>query len=138
MSSHEISIGVTKGMSIEELLIFAVQKCVLPDISGGMGTWFTYVESELKKYLGVLAQQWKNTKLLVNSATTVGVIYSKEQTKLIFRYWCQAGPDLVFKSLANNIVKYIPTEKSATSIGLATRCFASRLQWRYAVAIFQH
>ena len=102
MSSHEISIDVTEDMSIEELLTFAAQKCVLPKISGGMGTWFAYLESEPKIYLGVFAQQWRNPKFLINSATMLGAIYSKEQTKLIFRYWCQADPDLVFKSLADN------------------------------------
>jgi hypothetical protein len=34
-------------------------------------------------------------------------------------------------SFSNKTVKYIPAAKSAASIGLATRCFANRLQWRY-------
>jgi hypothetical protein len=67
-----------------------------------MGTWFAYLESEQKKYLGVIAQQWKSPKLLVSSTITLSDICSKEKSKLIFRYWCQADPDLVFKSLADN------------------------------------
>lgn len=102
MSSHEISVDVSEDISIEELLTHAAKKCILPTISGGMGTWFAYLELEPKKYLGVLAQQWENPKLLVSSDVTLGSICSKTSAKLTFRYWCQADPSLVFKSLANN------------------------------------
>ncbi len=54
------------------------------------------------KTLGVLAQQWDRSKLLVKSTVTLDSIYSKNPAKLIFRYWCQADLDLVFKSLAND------------------------------------
>jgi hypothetical protein len=102
MSSHEITMDVAEDMSIEKLLMSAVQKCVLPMISGGLGTWFSYSESEPKQYLCVLAQQWEKPKFLVNPSTNVRTIFTGESAKLIFRYWCQVDPDLVFKSLLRN------------------------------------
>jgi hypothetical protein len=102
MSSHQISIDIDENMNMEELLNLASKKCVLPTIYGGKATWFAYLESEPKIFLGVLAQQWKSPKFLVNSTTTVEEICTKEPAKLIFRYWCQADPELVFKALINN------------------------------------
>lgn len=100
ISSHAVLISVDENMSIEALLIQASKKCVLPKIAGGKATWFAYSDTEPEQYLGVIAQQWKSPRVL--SSATVGSIFTTQSAKLIFRYWCQSDPDLVFDALANS------------------------------------
>lgn len=102
MSSHVVAITVKDSMSIYQLLIEASEVCTLPKISGGKATWFAYTDSEPKQYLGVVAQQWQAPKLLVHTSETVGSIFGKGSSKLIFRYWCQSDPDKIYEALASN------------------------------------
>ena len=102
ISSHEISMNISGDITIEELVKSAIKQCFLPSISGGNATWLVYSDSEPKQYIGVLAQQWKKPKLLINSTTTASSIFTTQPAKLVFRYWCQSDPNSVFKALLSN------------------------------------
>ena len=110
VSSHSVSISIDKNMSVEALLVKASKQCALPDISGGKATWFAYSDTEPKIYLGVLAQQWTEPKVLCSASATVGSTFTTQTAKLVFRYWCQSDPEQVFVALANN--KELPSRYS--------------------------
>ncbi|MCV2402876.1 hypothetical protein OFY17_08290 [Marinomonas sp. C2222] len=99
-SSHAVLISVHEDMSVEELLVKASNECVLPKISGGKATWFAYLDTEPKQYLGVIAQQWESPKVIFSG--TVSSALRMPLAKLIFRYWCQSDPDQVFNALVNS------------------------------------
>ena len=100
---HLTTITVDESTTIEKLLAQATAKCTLPQIYGGKATWFAYIDTEPKYYLGVLAQQWKSPKLLTKPSDTVGTIFTNSNaTKVRFRYWCQADPNEVYLALSNN------------------------------------
>jgi hypothetical protein len=68
----------------------------LPAISGGKATWIICSSG---KHIGVLAQQWPETKLLIPAESFLSQYFGDTEPRLLFRYWCQADPDHVFSQI---------------------------------------
>ena len=102
MESHLVSITVDESTIIQDLLSQALTKCSLPSIYGGKATWFVYADTEPRRYLAVVAQQWSNPKFLVQKTDSVVSVFTSFPESIIFRYWCQSDPDEVYDALANN------------------------------------
>lgn len=68
----------------------------LPGLSGGKATWIICSSG---KHIGVIAQQWPETKLLIPAESILSQYFRDTEPMLLFRYWCQTDPDHVFSKI---------------------------------------
>ncbi len=78
------------------LIEAAERACPLACIHGGRATWIVDAGA---RPIAVVAEQWRDPKLLVPAATTVAELFAEAPPAVHFRYWCQADPDAVFAAL---------------------------------------
>jgi hypothetical protein len=96
--SHEATFSVTSSCNLLELLSAAWATCPLASIAGGQATWLIDV-SNSDACFGVMAQQWRQPKLLISAQTSAADLFMGKEPSLYFRYWCQSNPDAVFGAL---------------------------------------
>jgi hypothetical protein len=97
--SHAVSVLVAPESTFVEVLKAAQKACPLAGISGGNATWLIDTEGYGKGCVGVIAQQWKEPKLLISPNTAAVDIWGNAEGSLNFRYWGQASPDAVFEAV---------------------------------------
>jgi hypothetical protein len=100
--SHERSFAAPLNAPVPELIQLAINACVLAEIAGGNATWIVEAGGYDGKPIAVVAQQWKEPRLLVPETATAEGIFDGHKPKLFFKYWSQANPDAVFDALASN------------------------------------
>ncbi|MFZ6659003.1 hypothetical protein [Undibacterium sp. TJN19] len=93
--SHAENIAVPVDMSLASLLEQIRKRHFLPSISGGKATWMIESSGHQVKTIGVLAQQWQDPCLMIDSSIDVGRHFSGQQPNLFFRYRCQIDPEAV-------------------------------------------
>ncbi|MFZ6723790.1 hypothetical protein [Undibacterium sp. Ji49W] len=91
--SHAENIAVPANISLENLLEQIHQRNFLPSISGGKATWMIESSGAKMKTIGVLAQQWQEPCLMIDSSVEVASHFAGQQPNLFFRYLCQIDPD---------------------------------------------
>jgi hypothetical protein len=97
--SHAAALTIDASITVVELLTAAQRVCPLAGIIGGRATWIADAGGEGVAPFAVLAEQWREPKLLVPAATTAAALIADPPRVLYFRYWCQADPDTVFTAL---------------------------------------
>ena len=94
--SHAVTASVPVASNLAELVTSAVHVCPLPSISGDRATWLIDVGGTC---VGVIAQQWSRPKFVVSEHLSVTQLFTGSSSKVQFRYWNQADPDVVFAAL---------------------------------------
>ena len=97
--SHAATVTVPATSSVSALLAAAEEACPLACIQGGRATWIVEAGGAGGTPIAVVAEQWREPKLLVSAATTVAALFAATPRALHFRYWCQVDPDVVFAAL---------------------------------------
>jgi hypothetical protein len=85
--SHERSFAAPLNASVPELIQLAINACVLAEIAGGNATWIVEAGGYDGKPIAVVAQQWKEPRLLVPETATAEGIFDGHKPKLFFKYW---------------------------------------------------
>lgn len=96
LESHRTSIRLDPAVTLRALFEMIQGMGYLPSISGGKSTWIIFSSG---KQIGILAQQWSETKLLIPAESTLSQYFGDTEPRLLFRYWCQADPDHVFSQI---------------------------------------
>jgi hypothetical protein len=96
LESHRTSIRLDPAVTLRALFEMIQGMGYLPGISGGKSTWIIFSSG---KQIGVLAQQWPETILLISAESTLSQYFGDTEPRLLFRYWCQADPDHVFSQI---------------------------------------
>jgi hypothetical protein len=102
--SHRAEVVVDAACTVPELVAAARRACPLAGIQGGKATWIVDVGGAVREAIAVVAEQWREPKLLVAPATTAATLFTDRAPALYFRYWCQADPDAVFAALRDGRV----------------------------------
>jgi hypothetical protein len=98
-ASHVAALTIEASITVVELLAVARRACPLAGIIGGRATWIADAGGEGGAPFAVLAEQWREPKLLVAATTTAAALFADRPRMLYFRYWCQTDPDAVFAAL---------------------------------------
>lgn len=96
LSSHASSIKLDLTATLRTLFEAIQTMRYLPGISGGEASWVICASG---KTIGVLAQQWATPKLVVPIESQVKQVFQDNEPRLLFKYWCQTDPDLVFSRI---------------------------------------
>jgi hypothetical protein len=72
----------------------------LPHINGGAAVWVIFPDVEDKTPIGVVAQQWKNPKL-INGDIILADYFKGKNAVLRFDYYTQFDPDVIFTHVQN-------------------------------------
>ena len=91
LDSHAITVAMPAGTTVGEMLQHLREIRFLPGIAGGEATWLV---DACGTCIGVIAQQWREPQLTIESSKPVSAL--SEYPAFYFRYWCQANPDQVF------------------------------------------
>jgi len=91
LDSHATTVEMPSGITVGELLRHLREIRFLPGIAGGEATWLV---DACGTCIGVIAQQWREPELTIDSNKPVSAL--SEHPAFYFRYWCQANPDQVF------------------------------------------
>ena len=102
IESHDRPCTAPLYASVPELIRLARNACGFPSISGGKATWIVKAGGSDGKPIAVVAQQWKEPRLLVPGTTNVQSTFGEHKLILFFRYWCQANPNTVFNALLSD------------------------------------
>lgn len=97
--SHRAECVVDAACTVVELIAAARRACPLAGIQGGKATWIVDVGGAVREAIAVVAEQWREPKLLVAPTITATELFATRTPALFFRYWCQADPDAVFAAL---------------------------------------
>ncbi|MBA1244220.1 hypothetical protein G7027_22590 [Pseudomonas japonica] len=96
LSGHASSIKLDPTATLRALFEAIQTMHYLPCIKGDEATW---VISASGKQIGVLAQQWTAPKLVVSLESLVKQVFGEHEPRLLFKYWCQTNPDVVFSRI---------------------------------------
>jgi len=96
LNSHAASITLAPSTTLRALIEVIQDMGYLPSISGGKAVWVIFSSGEP---IGILAQQWSEPKFTVLLGSTLDQYFGKTEPRLLFRYWCQVDPDLVFSHI---------------------------------------
>jgi hypothetical protein len=99
--SHEATFSVASSCNVLEVLAAAWQACPLARISGDKATWLIDV-GDAGNCIGVMAEQWDQPKLLIETSTSAAELFNGTKRALYFRYWCQSNPDAVLEAVKFN------------------------------------
>jgi hypothetical protein len=120
--SHAENIAVPVDMSLANLLEQIHKRHFLPSISGGKATWMIESSGHQTKTIGVLAQEWQDPCLMIDSSIDVGRHFAGQQPNLFFRYRCQIDPEVVRAQLHASYTRGVAemqANKTAGITGLA-------------------
>jgi len=95
---HEAAFFVAASSNVPEVLAAAWRACPLAGIAGGKATWLIDVAGP-DRCIGVMAEQWRQPKLLIPPETSAADLFKGMAPSLYFRYWCQSDPDEVLEAL---------------------------------------
>lgn len=103
LSDHYRTMTISYSPILSEVLSSLVSTYQLPRISGGKATWIVSCPSRIGHQfpfdaIAVLAQQWKQPKLLV-SPDTEHNLDADGSMRVVFRYMAQKPPGSVLKAL---------------------------------------
>jgi hypothetical protein len=96
LSSHVGSIKVDPTATMHALFEAIQAMHYLPVITGDKATWIICASG---KQIGVVAQQWAAPKLVVPVDSLVTQVFENREPRLLFKYWCQIDPDVVFSRI---------------------------------------
>ena len=98
--SHLTSFSVSASTTIAEFLQLLKSARYLASIQGGNATWLIEcIAHNEKRCIGVVAQQWSTSQLLIPRDTLLVDLRSGSELLLSFRYRAQADPSDVFACL---------------------------------------
>ena len=101
MYAHEAKFLTKDNISLAQIIEQAIKACPLASISGGKATWVICAPEMKSKYIGVIAQEWKEPKFVVASETNAEIFFGSKEIKIDFVYWCQVNPSEVFEAVEN-------------------------------------
>jgi hypothetical protein len=94
---HLLTIDVPPDRPLGEVVVGLVERHYLASIAGGRATWILVTGD---RPLAVLAQQWPEPRYLVDPAQPISAFGTPHGVSLLFRYWLQHDPDVVYAELA--------------------------------------
>ena len=121
--SHEKIIEIEENITLRDFIIYflklPVEKTytatgyidkmveVFPKIAGGCATWILSIRKEYKviKSLAVVAQQWKEPKLLVDNLQIGELITKYQSNEFHMKYLCQVDPEETFIRMIGTNIK---------------------------------
>ena len=79
-----------------------ISRRYLASISGGLATWILRTDDCGGTPIAVIAQQWRDPKLLVpESSSILEMVRDRDAPSAYLQYHCQVDPDLIFNALRN-------------------------------------
>jgi hypothetical protein len=100
LESHSAAIEADENITIGALLQ-QIQNTYLPGIAGGEATWIVTCSGVGPSPLGVVAQHWSEPRLRVPVGISALQVLGTGRASIMFEYWCQQNPDLVFERIAS-------------------------------------
>jgi len=97
--SHAETIAVPADITLAGLLAQIRMAKFLPSISGDKATWVIVSSGGQIKTIGVLAQQWQDSRFTIDASVDVAQHFAGQQPNLFFSYRCQIDPDTVYAQL---------------------------------------
>src|SRR5689334_7204758 len=99
IESHASTVEVDPDAELGSLLM-QLMRTYLPGIAGGKATWIVSCSGNGPSPLGVLAQQWQDSRLRIPAETSVRQALGTDRPSISFEYWCQKDPALVFSAIS--------------------------------------
>ena len=94
---HQWCLPTAPDATVLQVLRSIVTAKYLAQIAGGKATWIAQTDRDP---LGVVAQQWNESRLLAPPETLIwDAVNRSARPNLQMRYWCQVDPDQVFACL---------------------------------------
>ncbi|TDC64458.1 hypothetical protein [Streptomyces hainanensis] len=95
---HARTLDLPADTALAAVVADLVARHFLATIAGGRATW---ILTGAGRPLAVVAQQWAEPRYLVDPTLPIGSLAADGRgVTLLFRYWKQHDPDLVFTELA--------------------------------------
>jgi len=92
--SHAVFVVVAPETTFVEVLKAAQKACPLAGVSGGNATWLIDTNGYGKGCVGVIAQQWKEPKLLISQNAAVSDIWGNTEGSAVAGAECNTVIEL--------------------------------------------
>lgn len=99
---HAINFEIKDHVTVYDLAHLVIKNDYLPKIEGGKATWLM-VYKDLK--LSVIAQQWKNPKMLIDKDKKVVDLCGSDSISFHFLYKGQVSPSKLKNSLKETCIE---------------------------------
>ncbi len=97
--SHMAKLSVLPEANLFDVINQAQIACGLAVIDGGNATWLVDTQGYGKGCIGVVAQEWKEPKIVLEPNMSAQQIWPNRNGSIYFRYWCQSDPEAVFTAI---------------------------------------